>query len=129
MLKTVAKFFNDNHWYIIAGAMVFASILWAYGCESKTISLLDAKRKVGRMELQNELNYEVGLAKARIADLDKQDAVKQSLLDAANIMNNTGTINASGLLNLAASIGGISYGLTQRQKRISADKTNAAAAA
>ena len=125
MLQTVLKWLNENHWYIIAAAVVVMAIFWTYGCESKVASLVNTGQMVNRTELQNELNYVVGQAKAREESLDKQDAVKQALLDAANIMGTTGTINPSGLINLAASIGGIAFGLSQRQQRISASKATA----
>jgi hypothetical protein len=116
MISAILKFANDNHWYLIAAAILSSLIFWSYGCESKVKSLCETGQMVNRSELQNELNYIVGQAKAREEDLDKQDAVKQSLLDAVNIIGSTGSINPSGLINLAASIGAISFGLTQRQK-------------
>jgi hypothetical protein len=123
MIKTVLKWCNDNHWYLIAGAMIITVIFWTYGCESKVTSLINQGQMVNRSELQNELNYVVGQAKAREENLDRQDAVKQALLDAANIMGTTGAINPSGLINLAASIGGIAFGLSQRQALKNANKT------
>lgn len=123
MLKTILKFANDNHWYLIAGAIFTAAMFWTFGCESTCPSLLNDVKKVTRSELQNELNYVIGQAKCNVEDLDRQDAVKQSLLDAANLMSNTGSINPSGLINLAASIGGISFGLSQRQKLAKVTKT------
>jgi hypothetical protein len=120
LLKTILKFVNTNHWYLFAGVILITAVIWTYGCESQCKSLINTDQLVNRSELQNELNYLVGLAKSREENLDKQDAVKQSLLDAANIIGSTGTINPSGLINLAATIGGISFGLTQRQKRIAA---------
>lgn len=121
MLKTILKFGNDNHWFIFAAIIAALLLFWVYGCESTVKSLVNADQMVNRSELQNELTYIVGQAKAREENLDKQDAVKQALLDAANVMGSTGTINPSGLINLAATIGGISFGLTQRQKRIAAE--------
>jgi hypothetical protein len=112
----MTKLLNDNHWYIIAFVLACSAIFYTYGCESQVCSLVDESKKVNRSGLQNELNYIIGLAKVREEDLDKQDAVKQSLIDAANIMSTEGSINPSGLINLAATIGGISFGLTQRQK-------------
>jgi hypothetical protein len=120
MIKTILKFANDNHWYLSAAAIIAVAIFWTYGCESQCKSLVNPEQLINRSELQNELNYLIGIAKSREENLDKQDAVKQSLLDAANVMGTKGTINPSGLINLAASIGGISFGLTQRQKRIAA---------
>jgi len=127
MVAKILKFFNDNHWYIIAGLMIALSVFWTYGCVSTTTSLLYPEQKVCRSELQNELNYLVGLAKAREEDLDRQDEVKQALLDAANIISQTGSINPSGLINLAAMIGAIGFGLNRNQKLktvIAEKKTN-----
>jgi len=122
MLKTILKALNDNHWYIIAGCLLVAAIFWTYGCESQVTSLLSDNKLVNRAELQNELNYIIGRAKNLTADLDKQDAIKQALLDAPNVLGTGGQINPSGLLNLAASIGGITFGLSQRQKLKNAGK-------
>lgn len=128
MVKSVLKSLNDNHWYIIAAALLGTAIFWAYGCESKCKSLIDPQQLVNRSELQNELNYLIGQAKAREENLDKQDAVKQALLDSVNIMSSEGSINPSGLLNLAATIGGISFGLSQRQNLNAYKKKTTAAA-
>jgi hypothetical protein len=124
MVQSVLKALNENHWYIIAGLLVATASWWTFGCISKTQSMMDDNKKVCRGELQAELEYYVNIAKARAEDLDRQDEIKQALLDAANVMSSTGTINPSGLINLAASIGGISFGLTQRQKLKSASKKN-----
>lgn len=116
MLSFALKFCNDNHWYIIALFLFALLFFWSFGCESQVCSLLNPDQKVNRLELENEVHYLVGKANALKVDLDKQDAIKQQLLDAANIIGQGGNINPSGLLNLIASIGGISFGLTQRQK-------------
>ena len=115
-MKPTLKFLNDNHWYIIAGIVLAGATSLTYGMQSKCPSLLNPQNKVNREELQNEVNYIIGRARAMEKNLDRQDAVKQALLDAANVMGTGGQINPSGLINLAASIGGISFGLTQRQK-------------
>lgn len=128
MLKSTLKLINDNHWYLAAALVAVAALFWTYGCESQVMSLLDESKKVNRSGLQNELNYIVGLARTRAEDLDKQDSVKQALLDAANIISTEGSINPSGLLNLAACVGGISFGLSQRQKLNAYKKTNTSAA-
>jgi len=116
MVHTVLKLLNDNHWYIIAVAVLVGTLLWTYGCESQVQSLIDDTKLVNRSELENELQYLIGKARAQAERLDRQDEIKQSLLDAANIVGAGRQINPSGLLNLAATIGGISFGLSQRQK-------------
>lgn len=112
----VLKFLNDNHWFIIAGMLTIAILLWTYGCESTVQSMLDDNKKVNRTMLTAELNYIIADIENRVADLDKQDEIKQALLDAANVIGTTGSINPSGLLNIAATIGAISFGLNRNQK-------------
>jgi len=124
MLKTLFKFCNDNHWFIIAGIILTSTIFWTYGCQSQVESLITPEKLVCRAELQNELQYIIGTASVRVDDLDRQDEIKQALLDAVNIIGTTGTINPSGLINLAASIGAISFALNRNQKLKSVIKTN-----
>lgn len=113
---SILKFLNDNHWYLVAGCLAAGLLFWTYGCVSTTESLINPGQQINRTELQAELTYLIGLAGARGEDLDRQDAVKQALLDAANVMSTTGSINPSGLINLVACIGAISFGLNRNQK-------------
>lgn len=121
-MKTLLKWFNDNHWYVIAAVIIVSMCLWTYGCESQVASLIDPAKKVNRMELQVELEYVAGIAKTRVADLDKQDAIKQALFDALTTVSQGGQINAMGLLNLAGTIGAISWGLKKNQALAAANK-------
>jgi len=124
-MKALLSWLNEQHWYIIATIVIAVAIFWTYGCESQVTSMLDPNQKVNRMGLQNELNYLVGQVEVKVADLDKQDEIKQALLDAANVIGTTGSINPSGLINLAACIGAIGFGLNRNQKlkSLTTDKT------
>ncbi len=115
-MQKLLNWLNDQHWYLVAIAVIAAAIFWTYGCESQVRGLLDPNQQINRAELQNELDFIIGQARIRAEDLDRQDAVKQALLDAANLMATSGTINPSGLINLAACIGAISFGLNRNQK-------------
>jgi len=115
-MTTLLKFLNEQHWYIIAIIVIACLFIWTYGCESQVQSLMYPDQKVNRTELQNELVYMVGLAKAREEDLDKQDASKQALLDAATVIGSTGSVNPAGLVNIGATILAISWGLSRNQK-------------
>jgi len=110
------KWCNDNHWYLIAGMIVAVLIFWAYGCQSQVKSIMYPEQQVNRSELQNELVYLVGLAKSRTEDLDRQDESKQALLDAATVIGSTGSINPAGLVNIAATVVAIGFGLKKRQE-------------
>ena len=67
------------------------------------------------MELQVEIEYVAGIAKTRVADLDKQDEMKKALFDAIMLASQGGQINTMGVLNLAATIAAIGWGLKKNQ--------------
>jgi len=122
-MTTILKWFNDQHWYLIAGLIIASMLFWTYGCESTVTSIMYPDKKINRSELQNELVYVVGLAKSREDNLDKQDAAKQALLDAATVIGSTGSINPAGLVNIAATIAAIGWGLKKNQQVNTLTKT------
>lgn len=117
-MKKALKFLNDNHHYIIAGIVIAISIFWAYGCESQVNSILNPNQLITRPELQIEIDYFIAHAELKFMDLDKQDQIKQSLLDLGSTFATTGTLNPTGLLNTAVSVAAIAFGLNQRKRRI-----------
>lgn len=112
----ILKFLNNNHWYLAAIVLICGTLFWAYGCESQVASLIDSEKKVTRAELKIELEYIVGMAGTRVTDLDRQDAIKQALFDALVLVGQGGQVNTLGIVNLAATIGAISFGLNRNQK-------------
>ncbi|MCJ7777744.1 MAG: hypothetical protein MUP16_05465 [Sedimentisphaerales bacterium] len=114
MIK-ILKWFNDNHWYVIAGLIIAGMLFWTYGCESKVLSLLDSNKQVNRSELKVELEYVVGIAGTRVDDLDRQDEIKTALFNAITLISQGGQVNSMGVLNLAATIGAIGWGLNRNQ--------------
>lgn len=115
-MKNLLKLINDNHWYLVAIAIIAGMVFWTHGCESQVASLIDPTQKVNRAGLQNELNYIVGQVEIKVADLDKQEALKQALFDSMIVVAQGGQINTLGIINLAATIGAISFGLNRNQK-------------
>ncbi len=115
-MSKLLKFLNDNHWYLVAGIILCATMFWSYGCESQTTSLIDPAKQVNRGELQVEIEYVAGIAKTRVMDLDKKDEFKMALFDALVLISQGGQINSLGVLNLAATIAAISWGLNRNQK-------------
>lgn len=117
-MKKLLHFLNENHHYIIAAAVIIVCCLWTYGCESKVKSVLNPDQKVTRAGLQLELDYFVGQLGIKFATLDRQDELKQTLLDLGQTFATTGTFNPTGLLNTAISVAAIAFGLNQRKRRI-----------
>ena len=66
-------------WYIV---IVIANMicLWVMACPPQTTSLSDSHTEVTREELQLELETIISTAKIRMADLNKQDELRQIIL-------------------------------------------------
>lgn len=126
-MKKILSAVNDQHWYIIAVILVIGLFGWLYGCTSQVASVLEPNKKVSRAELQLEADYIIGQIEVKMADLDKQDAIKTLLLEQAAIFSQTGTFNPTGLMNACVSIGAIAFGLNRNQKvkKITSEKNNA----
>ena len=115
-MTKVLRFFNDNHWYVIAVIIAASISIWLYGCDSQVPSMMDPAKKINRAELELESDYLIGQVKMKLADLDKQDEIKILMLEQALIFGESGTFNPAGLLNTLISIGAISFGLNRNQK-------------
>jgi len=115
-MKTVLHFLNENHQYAIAAVVIAAATFWAYGCQSQVNSLLNPTQQITRPELQAEIDFLIAQAEIKFTDLNKQDQIKQALLDLGSTFATTGTLNPTGLLNTAVSIAAIAFGLNRNQK-------------
>lgn len=82
-------------------------LLYAYGCEPKTASLISANKKVTRIELQTEL--ELFLARARVGrkDLDRQEQIRDMIFNQALVIAQGNQVNPLGVLTSILAILGI----------------------
>jgi len=126
MLTKIYKFLNENHWYVILVVVSMALCFYFYGCQSTVPSLLDPVKRVNRDELQAEAVWLATQIDIRSADLDRQDEIRQQLLDAATLIGSEGGINPSGIVSLVATIGAVSFGLDRNRKFKNAVKDNTA---
>jgi len=81
-------------------------LLYAYGCESKVKSLNHGEKLVTRAELQLELEQIMGMAEIKVADLDRQDALRTLILQNAIILVQGQPLNPLGLLTGIAALYG-----------------------
>ena len=95
-MKKALKFLNENHHYVIAAIILLLACFWTYGCESKVKSVLNPGEKVTRAGLQLELDYLVGQLEIKFATLDRQDELKQTLLDKGTDLHNIHLVFESG---------------------------------
>lgn len=118
---TLFQKLNGTTGTIVAAVLVAAASLWFIGCQATVDSLLNPGKQVTRAELQSEWQYYTGIMKARTSELDQKDALRQLILDQANIVSQTGTINPAGVGGLLVSVLAIGFGLDQRRKAATAN--------
>ncbi len=100
-----------KQWTIIFTALITVGIiLFVYGCEPKTGSLIDDNRQVNRQELQLELDQIIGLAQLRMVDLDKQEQFRAVILQNALILVQGQPYNPLGIITAIAGIYGVMQG-------------------
>jgi len=110
------QFLNDNHWLFIFGIILLGLFFFLYGCESTVPSMRLDGIKVNRNELVDEVDFILAQAQTKLEDLDKQDEVRQLILDKAAMFSATGAFNPTGLLNILVSVGAIGTAVDARRK-------------
>jgi len=93
----------------IAIVILTALLFWGYSCQPQVKSLITPEKKVGRAELQVELDSIIATAEFRLADLDKQEQFRDIIFKNAMVMVETGTLNPVGIITMLAGL----YGLTR----------------
>jgi predicted AAA+ superfamily ATPase len=94
---------------VVIGLVIVGFLVYLWGCEPKTPSLMKSNKLVNRQELQLELDQVIGLAQLRMADLDKQEQIRAIILQNALVLVQGQPFNPVGLITAIAAI----YGLTQ----------------
>jgi len=109
----------SENWPKTVAIFVLVGILfWGYSCQPETRSLIHPDRKVTRPELQIELDTIAATAEIRMADLDKQEAIRDLIFQNALLVVETGTMNPAGLVTLLAGLYGITRGAKDIKDRI-----------
>lgn len=99
---------------LITVLITVSTLIFIYGCESKTQSLLNTNKRINRQELQLELDTIMALAQVRGVDLDKQDRLRAIILENALILVQGQPFNPFGAITGFAAL----YGLTQAGSNI-----------
>lgn len=116
-MKKLKNLLNHERYQAIAIAVILALLVWFYGCESKVASLSDPAKQVTRAELKIELDTILASAEHRYSQLDKQDALRQAIVEHALIVGQTGALNPYGLIALVAGALGVGATVDNVRKR------------
>lgn len=97
-----------DKWPLILTILVCIGIvIYAYGCEPKTKSLTTPNAKVTRDELQLELNSLISTAQIRLADLDRQQEIRDIIFQNALVIAQGGGVNPVGVITAILAIMGV----------------------
>lgn len=108
-----------NHMPLITALIVGVCLIcYQEGCEPSVKSLLDESRFVTRGELNVELDQIVSKAEFRMIQLDKQEAIRNIILQNALILASGQPLNPVGILTALAAIYGIGSGVQSVRKRL-----------
>ena len=108
------EWLKKNWKAILIGVTTVLLMLFYIGCQARTQSLSDPKRLVSRGELQIELNNVLATAELRMADLDKQEAIRSLILQNALVLASGGTLNPVGIISAIAAV----YGLATAGQKV-----------
>ncbi|MCK5607232.1 hypothetical protein KAR91_35440 [Candidatus Pacearchaeota archaeon] len=110
MFADLKAFFCDKWPILIAWNIVIGLFFYAYGCESKTTSLMYPQKKVTRQILQSEIDFLLHTGDIRFAELDKQDELKQMIFNQGLLIAQGNQINPVGVITTLMAIMGIGAG-------------------
>lgn len=86
-------FIRHNSGIVISTILVYAVLIWCYGCPSTVVSIHNPPALVTRGELEVEVEHFLKLAELRFIELDQQDEFKRTFFAMAIEFMSAGKIN------------------------------------
>lgn len=103
---------------IIMYTVTISVMIYLYACESQVRSLDGSKRFVTRVELQAELDSYLDKVDIRFASLDRQDRLREMIVNNAMLLAQGQPFNPIGLLTGIATIYGVSQATTKTVRTV-----------
>lgn len=119
MFEKITEFVKNNTGVTIGLIAAAISLFWIFGFASRVQSIANPSQKVTRPELRIEVETYLALADIRFAQLDKQDELKNMILEHAMLWATTGQVNPLALgiaLQGIVGTGAIVDNVTKRRK-------------
>lgn len=127
LILSIAKWIRHNQGMFISLCLISIFLLWFFGCQSKSPSIVHEGLQVTEPELRVEYSAEMRrleseiehleeITKIRLQDIYRQDRMKQALYQNALLIAEGGTINPLGILSLLGTLFGIGAAIDNRRK-------------
>lgn len=116
-MNALKNLFNHERYQTIAAILICILLIWFYGCDSRVPSLTRDNVQVNRGELALEIQTLEGLIELRYKNLDRQDLLKQTIVNQALITGAAGTLNPIGLMTALAALLGTGATIDNVRKR------------
>lgn len=104
--------------WVMVMALASGLVIWIVGCPPTTTSLLNGTTKITRDELQLELDSLIMSAKFRMEDLDRQEKLRQMVLQNALLVLQGQPFNPLGILSGVAALYGIGAAVGTGKKKL-----------
>lgn len=101
------EFLKDKYPIIFSLIICGLMLLYAYGCEPKTTSLIEPSRKVTRPELVTELDILIAKSDIAFSDLERQEKLRSLILQQTLTFHQTGIVDPVGLITSLMAVLGI----------------------
>ena len=107
LLNESLSFFVDKWPILLAWNVCIGLLFYAYGCEAKTRSLTRPETSVTRSELRIELDTLLARGEAGVADLDKQEEIRNIIFNQGLMIAQGGAVNPVGVITTLMAVFGI----------------------
>jgi len=126
-METIKTIIRHNQGMAISICIALVLVIWFFGCQSKTQSLLHPQEQVTEGMLQVEYKSEIrrlendlatlkATAELRLQDLHRQDKIKQGLFESAKLIADSNNPNPLGILSMLGTVFGIGAVIDNRRK-------------
>jgi len=107
MFDNIKTIFRDKWILLLVWFICLGLFFYAYGCEPTTQSLINPTERVNLNHLQSELEVLVTQYETGLADIERQNKIRQALFNQTLLIAESGTINPIGLITTALAVFGI----------------------
>ena len=125
-MKTLIDTIKHNQTLFVSILVCICLVVWGYGCQPETKSPRDHTKKVTRPELDIEIELYAKEVSMAYADLDRQEQIRNAILNAGLAYAKGEGPNILGLISTLSGILGIGAVVDNRRKdAVIKSKTNA----